>query len=76
MMTQFGFKALLGATILALGLSAPVHAAGDAKAPTAMEWSFDGLFGTYDRDTLRRGFQVYKEVCACLLYTSPSPRDS
>lgn len=64
MMTRFGFKALLGAAIMALGLSAPVHAAGDAKAPAAMEWSFDGLFGTYDRDALRRGFQVYKEVCA------------
>jgi cytochrome c1 len=29
-----------------------------------MNWQFDGLFGTYDRNALRRGFQVYKEVCA------------
>lgn len=64
MMTRFGFKALLGAAIMALGLSAPAYAAGDAKTPAAMEWSFDGLFGTYDRNALRRGFQVYKEVCA------------
>ena len=64
MMTRFAFKAVLGAAIMALGLSAPAHAAGDAKAPAAMEWSFDGLFGTYDRDALRRGFQVFKEVCA------------
>jgi ubiquinol-cytochrome c reductase cytochrome c1 subunit len=28
------------------------------------EWSFSGLFGTYDRAELQRGFQVYKEVCA------------
>ncbi len=63
-MTRFAFQAVLGATIMALGLFAPAYAAGDAKTPTAMEWSFDGLFGTYDRNALRRGFQVYKEVCA------------
>lgn len=27
-------------------------------------WSFNGIFGTYDRAALQRGFQVYKEVCA------------
>ena len=27
-------------------------------------WSFDGIFGTFDRASLQRGFQVYKEVCA------------
>jgi ubiquinol-cytochrome c reductase cytochrome c1 subunit len=29
-----------------------------------LPWSFDGIFGTYDRGALQRGFQVYKEVCA------------
>ncbi len=28
------------------------------------EWSFDGIFGVYDRAALQRGFQVYKEVCS------------
>ena len=28
------------------------------------EWSFKGLFGKFDRGSLRRGFQVYKEVCS------------
>jgi ubiquinol-cytochrome c reductase cytochrome c1 subunit len=28
------------------------------------QWSFDGVFGTYDRAALQRGFQVYKEVCS------------
>jgi len=28
------------------------------------EWSFDGIFGVYDRASLQRGFQVYKEVCS------------
>ena len=27
-------------------------------------WSFDGLFGTYDRAAQQRGFLVYKNVCA------------
>jgi ubiquinol-cytochrome c reductase cytochrome c1 subunit len=27
-------------------------------------WSFNGIFGTYDRASLQRGYQVYQEVCA------------
>ena len=27
-------------------------------------WSFDGVFGTFDRASLQRGYQVYTEVCA------------
>lgn len=27
-------------------------------------WSFDGFFGKFDRTSLQRGYQVYKEVCA------------
>jgi ubiquinol-cytochrome c reductase cytochrome c1 subunit len=27
-------------------------------------WSFSGPFGTFNRDELQRGFQVYKEVCS------------
>jgi ubiquinol-cytochrome c reductase cytochrome b/c1 subunit len=32
--------------------------------PQEQKWSFDGVFGTYDRGALQRGFQVYKEVCS------------
>ena len=28
------------------------------------DWSFDGLFGTFDRASLQRGYQVYQEVCS------------
>jgi len=28
------------------------------------EWSFNGIFGTFDRASLQRGYQVYQEVCA------------
>jgi ubiquinol-cytochrome c reductase cytochrome c1 subunit len=27
-------------------------------------WSFEGIFGTFDRASLQRGYQVYNEVCA------------
>ena len=29
-----------------------------------VDWSFNGLFGTFDRGSLQRGYQVYTEVCA------------
>ena len=29
-----------------------------------MPWSFAGVFGTYDRNQLQRGFQVFREVCS------------
>ena len=27
-------------------------------------WSFEGVFGTFDRASLQRGYQVYQEVCS------------
>ncbi len=29
-----------------------------------IDWSFEGIFGTFDRASLQRGYQVYNEVCA------------
>lgn len=46
-------------------LAGPALAAEDhGPKPERQKWSFDGLFGTYDRAALQRGYQVYKEVCA------------
>lgn len=28
------------------------------------DWHFKGPFGTYDREAMQRGYQVYREVCA------------
>ena len=61
-MLRTSFKALA----LAIGLfaAAPAYAAGgDIEIPDR-KFSFDGVFGTYDRASAQRGFQVYKEVCA------------
>ena len=27
-------------------------------------WSFNSIFGTFDRSSLQRGYQVFNEVCA------------
>jgi ubiquinol-cytochrome c reductase cytochrome c1 subunit len=49
---------------LAVGLSGGAQAAGGAIALPQEQWSFGGLFGTFDRASAQRGLQVYKEVCA------------
>lgn len=49
---------------LALGAAAPALAAeGEVDLPK-LDWSFNGVFGTYDRAQLQRGYKVYKEVCS------------
>lgn len=61
-------KRALIAPAIALGLTmavaSPSHAAGDAISYPSQSWSFSGFFGTFDRASLQRGFQVYKDVCA------------
>ena len=52
--------ALAGVLALAAG---PVLSAA-AHKPEARDWSFQGLFGTYDRGAQQRGLQVYNEICA------------
>jgi ubiquinol-cytochrome c reductase cytochrome c1 subunit len=54
---------LAAAAAVALVGAAPAQAAETVKIP-GQSWSFDGPFGTFDRASLQRGFQVYKEVCA------------
>jgi ubiquinol-cytochrome c reductase cytochrome c1 subunit len=55
----------LAALAAALVLAAPAaRAAGAAPTPPAQDWSFGGLFGTFDRASAQRGFLVYKQVCA------------
>lgn len=50
-----------GSFALLSGQSA--HAA-KYKKPSEQNWSFDGFFGTYDRASLQRGYQVFEQVCA------------
>jgi len=54
--------ALLIAAVFAAPL--PSNAAEETPPLPRQEWSFFGIFGTYDRASAQRGFQVYKEVCS------------
>ena len=62
--------ALAASLVVALGagLGTALHSgqlqAAEGVAVPAQSWSFDGIFGTFDRAALQRGFQVYSEVCA------------
>jgi ubiquinol-cytochrome c reductase cytochrome c1 subunit len=50
--------------LFALLFATSAMAAGDAKHPHKEHWSFDGVFGTFDKPSIQRGLQVYREVCA------------
>tara|TARA_B100001121_G_scaffold272389_1_gene258881 strand:+ start:155 stop:937 length:783 start_codon:yes stop_codon:yes gene_type:complete len=50
-------------TFLLLSLLKPLQSA-EMVDPIKVDWSFKGLTGKFDRASLQRGFQVYKEVCA------------
>lgn len=39
-------------------------ASASATPPPSQKWSTDGFFGAFDRAQMKRGFQVYKEICA------------
>jgi ubiquinol-cytochrome c reductase cytochrome c1 subunit len=49
--------------IISLFISSYALSAEDVK-PIKVDWSFKGLTGKFERDSLQRGFQVYKEVCS------------
>lgn len=57
-------------TILALAAAAAfvggAAQAAETSRPPDQNWSFEGIFGTFDRASAQRGFQVFKESCnAC-----------
>lgn len=55
-------------TGFALGVAflpaSPLRAETAGSHLTEIDWSFSGPFGTYDRNALRRGYKVYKDVCS------------
>lgn len=58
-------RKILSTLAVAAALLSPVPAlaSGGVNLPE-QNWPHHGAFGTYDRASLQRGFQVYKEVCA------------
>ena len=59
--TSFAVLALAGLVSLS---AAPVKAEASKEPLPARDWSFNGMFGTFDRGSVQRGLQVYLEVCA------------
>jgi len=64
-------RTVLGVTVLAAAFAlagGPVDrvlaAAGGGADIEKQDWTFAGPFGYYDQDQLRRGFQVYQQVCS------------
>lgn len=72
MMIRWAAAALIGVGLGAGAALAAEEGGEHAGAPTHfpihkpayVNWSFAGVFGTYDRGQLQRGYKVYKEVCA------------
>ncbi len=69
----FAAGAVLSLASVMPGLAQPTGAkpaAAVAEAPDdhyqipRQKWTFGGLFGHFDQEQLRRGYQIYKEVCS------------
>ncbi len=60
-MKQFVRYAALAA---ALVLGSEGAMAASAPPPPSQDWSFSGIGGRFDRAALKRGYQVYAEVCS------------
>jgi len=56
-------RSLALAALLAALAAGPAAAEEEPALPHVL-WSFDGLFGTYDQASLKRGFEVYRQVCS------------
>ncbi|MGI9462809.1 MAG: cytochrome c1 [Aestuariivirgaceae bacterium] len=50
--------------VLTLGTVPAMAAGGDVKLAKNIDFSFEGVFGKFDRGQLQRGYLVYKDVCA------------
>jgi cytochrome c1 len=47
----------------ALAVATHARAAEETPHPPRQAWSFAGVFGTYDRAQLQRGFKIFRESC-------------
>ena len=57
-------KIYLTTIFLTLSIPNVTYSAGENYPLLKQDWSFKSFFGTFDRASLQRGYQVYTEVCA------------
>jgi len=50
--------------IFIIGASNSAYSEENKSKLIKNNWSFEGVFGTFDRASLQRGYQVYQEVCS------------
>ena len=62
-MQKFNLKKLLLSIFIIFFSINHLHSA-ESNDLLKVKWSFKGLTGKFDRASLQRGFQVYKEVCS------------
>lgn len=56
---------IIGALLVAMLFAGAQPAVAAESGPIAKQpWSFSGVFGTFDKHQLQRGFQVFREVCS------------
>jgi len=58
-LTVFG-----GIGLSTITADATEHDKGKVPETNRQSWSFGGLFGSYDKAQLRRGYQIYSEICS------------
>ena len=63
-MKKFKFRFITLSFSLLLISIVPSLGAGSSGELLKVDWSFKGLTGKFDRASLQRGYQVYKEVCS------------
>ncbi|VDP54105.1 unnamed protein product [Schistosoma mattheei] len=47
-----------------VSLAVPVYASDLQAHPAKLPWIHNGIISSYDHASMRRGYQVYKEVCS------------
>lgn len=58
-------RTVLSALIIGVTPFGVAVAAGEGGEPIpSQDWSFSGPFGTYDKASMQRGLQIYRNVCA------------
>jgi len=56
--------ATAGGAGLAVALNQAVYASELTLHPPKLPWSHNGMFASFDHASIRRGYEVYKQVCA------------
>ncbi|MDB1134975.1 cytochrome c1 [Candidatus Anaplasma sp. TIGMIC] len=50
--------------VLFVGITGAVEGSHVKPSGPVPKWKFSGIFGTFDRPAVQRGYQVYREVCS------------